>query len=572
MSTIRVTNQTELLAALKVATAGDTVLLADGHYGNLDLRHDYTGNITIKSENPLGAQFTRLGLVGATNITLDGIQFETGLAVKDGSKGISVLNSDVNGNFYCRNVDGLIVDSVEVSGGNFGLLLNSVQNFSVTNSYIHHAVEDIMRITGNSYNGVLEGNVLASTTGGYPLHPDLLQFFNSGGFTPHDITIRGNLLYDEKQGSETVAQGIFLSDPGAGGYKNILIEENLIRVASPNSIYINGGQENVVVQNNSLMSAGSGGAVIRLASKAGFDNSGTVVDGNVVKQILDETKSSEIGDNFVYGKEADLSTIFSGTDYTSWESYLPVDGSPIDFGSNYGAQSCLFAVLKDLSLLKLSTNEGPELATVSKEALITEPDPVFTLFGEDLVELSGRGGHFREYAHTDALETDAGTISLTFNADTTGWKRGLISKDSAGTGDAVSAWIDNGTLIVRFQDGANTVSFTKSGIETHVDYKLAISFDEEKVKVWLDGSLIGEAAMDVDLSENGDALLIGAFNGKSSVGTTDNVQFFFDGTLSDIAIYDHALKPSELAALDELEHSAALESMTGEQTQTALIG
>lgn len=560
MSTIRVTNQTELLAALKVAKAGDTVLLADGNYGDLKLGNDYTGAVTLKSETPLGAQFGALELSGATNITLDGLQCATWLKVVNFSKGISVLNSDVNGTLYTKDVDGLTIDNTDVSGGQFGLLLNSVQNFSVTNCHIHEAVEDLMRITGNSYNGLVEGNTIADTTGGYPLHPDLLQFFGANGVNPHDIIIRGNLLYDNTVEGQTIAQGIFLSDPQGGGYENILIEENLIRTNSSNTIYINGGQENVVVRNNTLMPGdGDGGAIIRLVPKAGYDNSGTTIEGNIAKILLDETKGSIIGDNLFYGRDADLTKIFSGTDYTQWDSYIPVDGSAADFGSNYGAQTTLINVLKETTTFRTTVH-----------APIEEPeeDAVSVIYEKDLVTLNGKSGNFVTVDHTSAMETDEGTISLTFKADTLDlWRRwGLVSKDADGLGDAVSAWLYRDTLFVRFEDGDRRVEFTKSGIVVGQDYDLQISFDEENVKVWLDGALVGQEAMDVDLSQNTEDLLIGAFNGGSTSGTTDAVRHFYDGDISDVAFYDKAMTPAELAALDDASHTQSLTALVEGQT------
>lgn len=558
MSTIRVTNQTELLAALKVAKAGDTVLLADGNYGDLKLGNDYTGVVTLKSETPLGAQFGSLGLVGATNITLDGIQCAVALSITGVSKGISVLNADVNGTLYTKDVDGLIIDNTDVSGGTFGVVLNSVQNFSITNCHIHEVIEDLMRITGDSYNGLIEGNTIAETTGGYPLHPDIIQFFGANGSTPHDITIRGNLLYDHTLEGQTIAQGIFLSDPLGGGYRNILIEENLIRTNSTNTIYINGGQENVVVRNNTLMPGdGDGGAIIRLATKSGLDNSGTTVEGNVAKLLVDETKSSAIGDNLFYGRDADLTKIFSGTDYTQWDSYVPIEGSAVDFGSNYGAQQTLLSYLKETTIFRTTVHEVvPE---------VTE-DPVNTAYEYDFVKLSGKKGTFLSVDHTTAMETDEGTISLTFNADATGWRRGLFSKDSAGITDAISAWIQNGTLIVVFEDGERSVEIKKAGIVAHRNYDLQVSFDEENVKVWLDGLLVGQEAMDVDLSHNTEALLIGAYNGKSATGSTTWAHYFYDGDISDVAFYDKAMTPAELAALDDASHTQSLTEITEGQT------
>jgi sporulation protein YlmC with PRC-barrel domain len=562
MTTIRVTNQTELLAALKTASAGDTVLLADGNYGDLKLGNDYTGTVTIKSENPLGAQFGTLELSGATNIALDGLQFATWLKIVSFSKEISVLNSDVNGTLYTKDVNGLTIDNVDVSGGQFGIILNSVQNFSVTNSHIHEAVEDLMRITGDSYNGLIEGNIIADTTGGYPLHPDLIQFFGVNGVNPRDITIRGNLLYDHTVEGQTFAQGIFLSDPRGGGYENILIEENLIRTNSTNTIYINGGEENVVVRNNTLMPGdGDGGAFIRLVGKSGYDNSGTTVEGNIAKILLDETKGSIIGDNLIYGRNADLSQIFSGTDYSKWESWLPVEGSIADFGSNYGAQETLLAYLKESTIFRTTIHETVTQETAPVEAPAPVEAQADIIYENDLVTLSRKAKDFITVDHSAAMETDEGTISLTFRADTLDlWSRwGLVSKDADGLGDAVSAWLYRDTLFVRFEDGERRVEFTKSGIVVGQSYDLQISFDEENVSAWLDGELVGQAAMDVDLSQNSEDLLIGAFNGGSTSGTTDAARHFYDGEISGFAFHDKAMTPAELAALDD---QATLEGQT----------
>lgn len=587
MTTITVTSQAELVAALKTAQGGDTILLADGHYGDIDLKNDYTSTVTIKAENPLGAQFTRLGLVGATNITIDGLQLETGLAVKDGSKDIGVLNCDIDGNFYTRNVNGLTVDGVDVSGGRWGLLLNSVQNFSITNSFIHEVTEDLMRITGNSYNGVIENNIIGDTKAPKPLHPDVIQVFHANGYVPHDITIRGNLLYDLPDEGMVAAQGIFLGDAGRGegnqGFENFIIEGNLISTAAKNTIFVNSGKDTVVIENNTLMPRGGGGN-IRLVGKD-WDDGGPVIEGNIVNTIILETKAIDHpGNNYVYGKHGsgdDVATLFAGVDPSQWESYLPVAGSAIDFGSGYGAAERLLALLKEFAAIEesgtanddqtpLPVDDAPALEPDTTDDTDTDtlPDqaetpavvvkPTIVYDHDKVVQLRGQYGHYVEVGHQDAMAIDEGSISLTFNADVTGWKRALISKDSSGTGDAISAWIDNGTLIVRFQDGENTVSFTKEGIKTHTDYDLLITFDEEKVAVWLDDTLLGEAAMDVDMSNSSDSLLIGAFNGKSSIGTTNNVQYFFDGTITDVMIYDTALTPAELAALDSEVHAETL--------------
>lgn len=557
MATIRVTTQAELLSALKTATGGDTLLLADGDYGQITLKNTFGSPVTIKAENDQGATFTKLSLSGASNLSFDGLHLDGGFNASNFSSNISLTNIDSENVLYFRDVSNLVVDKVTATGGQYGILLNTVQNFSVTNSTFGNVTEDVMRITGNSYNGLIENNALVDTVAAYPTHPDLLQFFAANGCTPHDITIRGNLFYDDPNTGSISAQGIFMSDPSSvdGGYKNILIEDNLINVSSPNSIYINGGQQNVVVQNNTLMpGAGDGGAIIRLAEKSGMDNSGTTVIGNITKLIRDETGSSHIDDNYVYGRNADLASLFHGTDGSTWTNFLPVAGSLIDFGSGYGATDRLADLVTSL---RPPVTEVPQVPAVPVE----EIDPVSVVLGLDGAhEFSGRKAGIQVLDQDSALGLDEGSISLSFNADTVSGNRGLFSKGAAGYDDDISAWISKGKLVVCVEnDAGQQMRVTQGGIKANTDYDLLVTFGDDTVKVWLNGTLVKETAFDFDLTDNTEDLVIGGINGSSTRGTINKVGSFFDGTISNVAVFDHALTPSELSTYEELHHTADLQ-------------
>lgn len=553
MATIKVSNQAQLLSALKTATGGDTILLADGNYGEVTLKNKFSSAVTIKAEHAQGADFTKITLSDASNLAFDGLDLQYSFNATSSSN-ISVKNLTSDSMLSFRDVNGLVVDKVSATGGQYGILLNSVQNFTVTNSTFGKTTEDVMRITGNSYNGVVENNVLADAIAKAPTHPDLLQMFAANGYTPHDIVIRGNLLYDDPKTGSVAAQGIFMSDPSTGGYKNILIEDNLINVSSPNSIYINGGQKNVAVLNNTLIpGVGDGGAIIRLAEKSGMNNSGTTVDGNVAKLIVNETKSSHIGDNYFYGRNVDLSSLFHGTNGSTWANFVPVDGSPIDFGSAYGAQDRLSELL-----LK---HYGQQTPTIPKgeDTSPATPDPTgpTSVYHQDKsYELNGTKKGVVALAHDADLSIDTGSIHLSFNADTVSGSRGIISKGGAGYDDDFSAWIQNGKLILCFEnDQGQQVTLSKTGIKAHTDYDLLITFDEDKVKVWLDNTQIGEAKFDLDLSGNSESLVLGGMNGQSTRGTINKVASFFDGTISELSVYDSVLTPSEFATLETLQHA-----------------
>jgi len=344
MATIFVSGPAQLAAALRTVQAGDVLVLEDGDYGILSLTADFDAPVTLTSRTPLGASFGKITLTGATNWQFDGLTLTDGFSAISRSAGITVTNCTIDGTFYLKDVSRIVVENNDIDGTLHAMILNSVSDFQIRNNLIHHAQEDLLRMTGNSFDGLVENNRFWDMhpedyrpLGGDYNHADAIQMFGANGMTPHDIVIRGNHIWDDPAtGAPTVTpQGIFLSDPAAGGYRNILIEENLINVRSANSIYINGGQENVVIRHNTLIPAeGDGGAIIRLASKAGYDNAGTTVTGNVFKLLMDETRGSEIGENFIYGRAADLTALFSGSGRLP-EDFLPPRPSliPAEFGA-----------------------------------------------------------------------------------------------------------------------------------------------------------------------------------------------------------------------------------------------
>ena len=292
-----------------------------------------------------------IDLGGATGFVIEGVEVEAGIEIR-GASDIAVRLSDIAGTFYLRDVSDLLIEDNRVHDGQYGIILNSIQNFVVRNNDISGATEDSMRVTGNSFGGLVEGNFIHHPRPSEGVHPDLIQLFGSNSpgtkYTPHDITIRQNHLYaPHDESGRGSAQGIFVTDPRTiGGYKNILIEENLIQVHYSNAICISGGQENVTLRNNTLMpNVDDGSAIIRLASNSNLDNSGTTVVGNVVKLIDDETRSSTIGNNYVYGRGVQLTWIFAGVDGRQWQSFTPVPRTRIDFGLGYGAETFLTDLL-----------------------------------------------------------------------------------------------------------------------------------------------------------------------------------------------------------------------------------
>ncbi len=414
MAIITVSGQAEFTAALTTVQAGDTLVLADGDYGTLAMTADFAQPIIITSANPHGASFDKISLTNATNVQFDNLTITTGFSATGGSSGVTLTGCDMQGGMAFRDTSFLTVENCILDVDLMGITLRGVQDFVIRGNVLHTAREDLLRITGNTYNGLVEANSFLDmlpvdnrATGGGYVHCDAIQFFALDGVTPHDIVIRGNHIWDDPAtgAPTTTPQGIFLADAGPEGYRNILIENNLINVSSSNSISIANGTQNVVVRNNTLIpNAADDGAVIRLT---GNTNSGVTVTGNVMKLLDDRTGDSIIGNNYIYGRGADPTTLFSGSGDTPGD-FVPPAGSPIPPG--YGA-------LVDGTILPppVDTGGGTGGGTGSDTVLGGGDDTI-------LYNLGQVGGAIDGGAGTDTLQV-AGTAAadtLTATLDTTG--------------------------------------------------------------------------------------------------------------------------------------------------------
>ena len=542
MAEIRVTNQASFLAAIKVAKGGDTILLADGDYGSILLKSKYGSNlplyssdVTIKSENPYGANFAGIEIQYGQNLRFDGINIENTFKVGYSSKNIDFINGKA-GTLNFRNVDGTEITGSETSGGRYGLILWDSTNFLVENNNFHSAYEDVARVIGNSYNGVIQSNIFYDTTGPKPLHCDLMMVYGYQGKAPHDLLIAGNLFAEDKStGSQVVNSGLFIANTGGDpeGFRNITVQENVFSISHINALYTSSGQENINVLNNTLSNG-----VIRLAAGGnGLDNAGVTVEGNIARKIVVETPKSEVSENLILGNDADGSALFlGGASGKTWADFLPVEGSLTEA---YGASTWL-KVFLGIS----------ESAEESKPEFI-KPVSVFH-FGS--AHFSGNSSSIKTFANTDALKLDEATVDISFNLDVTGWRRGIFSKNSAGIDNGLTAYVDQGTLKIVFEDEQGKDVVSVSGMQAKKDYDLVISFGHGKGQVWLDGVLKGEVESNIDWGNNDEAVLVGGDNALSASGSTSAMRYAYDGTIASVDIYNAAMSYDELTLLQNKDY------------------
>ena len=190
---------------------------------------------------------------------------------------------------------------------------------------------------------------------------------------------------------------------------------------------------------------------------------------------------------------------------------------------------------------------------------------------------SGERGDYLEIAHSQALAMANGTIAMTFALDSIGGSNTLFSKDASGYGDGghLTAYIYNGKLTVRLQsdDASKWVTLREQTFSENESHHLSVSFGEDGLKIYLDGQLAAaEPTFKANLADNTESLIIGG-NGWSRTDSNPRVHSEFDGTITDVMVFDQALSPDQMATLAEpVTGPAPADAGMGTDENDTLIG
>jgi large repetitive protein len=160
-----------------------------------------------------------------------------------------------------------------------------------------------------------------------------------------------------------------------------------------------------------------------------------------------------------------------------------------------------------------------------------------------------------------------GTIQLWFNADTVSGADTLISRDPSG-GNPGDFYIDRDgsdiTVRMRDSDGG---TLTASNVVTAGNwYQLTVTFGSGGLEIYIDGTRVAyDAAITAGIDGGSSNVLVGAYDGPS---------YFFDGKISEVAIFDSQLPE---ATIDGLYSAGAngtdlLTLTSGADTNTGTAG
>ncbi|SEK69077.1 Concanavalin A-like lectin/glucanases superfamily protein [Roseivivax marinus] len=589
--TIAISTRAELLDALSSASGGETLVLANGRYGDLDVdNRSFGSEVTIVAQNRLGAKFDSVSVSNSDNVRIDGVHVDnpsngTGgsyvVGITDGSTNVSFVNSEVNG-----PVDGNY-------SGHYGIYSSTgSRNVTFENNYVHDVKNggtfintSDLTVSGNTIDyigndsfkflsidgALIEDNIGASHV--YASDGAHLDFIQFQGSDSRDITIRGNVYLPETAAD---VQGIFMDD---AHYTNVLIEENIIVTGMIRGISVTSGT-NVVARNNTVLDipgTGSKATFVMVPDGQSYNNIQSAypghalgeVGGNLVVQNADPNGAWHYDDLFANADEGLGVTL---------EGLAPVAGSEAE---NYGAYDRLMELLNGTSYEPEPAPTQPEEPTEPEEPDTTEePDsteePVveeepaaptedtsgdvaapetgtldgaaFSLVGDLSI---GSRSDVMEVAHDAAFELDAGTLAMSFTLDEASSRQGLVTKDASyfgGGGNHFAAYVENNILRMRFQDGETSEEIKVDGIKGGQAYDLQVGFDGTEAVAWLDGTKVGSVDTGMSWADNVEYMQLGGLGWGSASGAS-GFTAAMSGTISDVVLVDGVRTPSAIESI-----------------------
>ena len=293
---IQVSGLEDLQAALSSVAAGDTIILAPGDYGALDLVGlTFDPPVTLTSADPDNmAVISEIYMKSCDGLVLDQLMIDfvpdmettyhdASIWMNDCAN-ITLSNSILQGGDSINGIDpdsepgtpapygvlgyptakgitiiggtDITITDTEIADFGRGITFADVDGFNVTNNYIHDTRGSPMTGGDNTKDVLIEGNHFSSADswnlGGEGDHGDFIHIFTTAKTTePHDnIVIRDNFF---EQGDGEPILGIYLDDNGLNqGFTNVVIEDNLLHNGDTQGIRLE-NVDGALIQNNTLL-------------------------------------------------------------------------------------------------------------------------------------------------------------------------------------------------------------------------------------------------------------------------------------------------------------------------------
>jgi Ca2+-binding RTX toxin-like protein len=451
-----VSNTDALIAALKTAQSGDTILLTAGSYSAINLSGvNFAGQgVTIASADPSHpATVAGVGLDRCSGLTFSNLEVTINSSTQDAF--------DVS---YSSNIHLVGINMHGAPGGDVpGLLFKNSSNVSVENSEFHdlgtsavrNYQSDHVTISNNNFHDIngdgvdsndssyvtVHGNYFTNFHEAPGDHPDAIQFYTAGQTTSaHDITVSDNTVV---RGTGDVVQGVFMGNEANIPYQNVEITGNKIIGEMYNGIAIGNGQ-NVEIANNVVEGYTDMTSWIRVEGSSGVsihDNQTTGIldtNGNTGLSEANNTIISQaaIGDTSILG-----SSTGSGTSGMSASSSPPTS-SASSAPSTAVSGPTLAAPAPD------SATSGQVLSGANGHALYGGSGADTITGGAGSNTLSGGDGNDSISGSVDfnRINGNAGDDSIVGHSTVGDWLSGGQGQDSIDASASTGANILNGNL------------------------------------------------------------------------------------------------------------------------------
>ncbi|MEM8988996.1 MAG: LamG-like jellyroll fold domain-containing protein [Pseudomonadota bacterium] len=155
--------------------------------------------------------------------------------------------------------------------------------------------------------------------------------------------------------------------------------------------------------------------------------------------------------------------------------------------------------------------------------------------------------------HHGGLALAEGTVRFRIDGqDLADAEDALFSKDAKGAGDGDTALVvtRDGQLALRVEgaSGPQEIVSDSGAVERGGSHDIAFSFGEDGVALYVDGSEVASADIDLDWLSNDEDILLGASSGHIKSGRKGMVDDHFEGEIGGLEIVDWQMTPDELRA------------------------
>ena len=265
-----------LTAALKTATAGETIALAAGNYSGVALNGvHFNQAVTITSADPTHeAVLVGLKVTGSSGLAFNDIGMTT-VGSTDPYYAFRVSSSqnisfnDVNAygastvapgsqltGFYISGSNGVSITNSTIHDMNGGIDASQDQNLTFSNNSFYALSKGGIGISADN-NVVASGNTFTNFTVANGTHSDAIQVFTAGTTVgSSNVTITDNTM---TRGTGNAFQGVFVKDEtGVTPYSNLTITNNTVIGGMWNSIYVNAAVTGVLNVSNNMAASWAG--------------------------------------------------------------------------------------------------------------------------------------------------------------------------------------------------------------------------------------------------------------------------------------------------------------------------